>query len=452
MDSKRLLLVSANQHIDPYPVYPLGIAYLSSYLSSQMPELSIEYFDFMTGTFDAYVQCISNHKPDFIGISLRNIDDVNLYKQKCFIDHYKKIVQCSKESSNAVIIIGGAGYSIFPENLFKLLEPDYGIIGEGEVSLYKLLNALIYNQDYQGIDGLVFTKDGNLIKNGRKSHIHSPTISLFGIQTDYYWQYSGMLNLQTKRGCPYHCIYCTYPLIEGHRVRNLNPELIVTDIAKMMDSEKIDYIFFTDSVFNINNDFNLELAERMISANLNIHWGGYFNFANLDRKLLTKFKQAGLSHIEFGTESLSDTVLKKYKKPFSVDDILNISSICHDLKIDIAHFLILGGYGETEQTLLETFDNSTRIARSVFFPFIGMRIYPGTQLHKIAIREGCIDKNNPLLEPAYYVSKDIDLNKIRENARKTGKTWIFPEEDMSVIMNRMRKKGKKGPLWEYLLV
>ncbi len=85
-------------------------------------------------------------------------------------------------------------------------------------------------------------------------------------------------------------------------------------------------------------------------------------------------------HIEFGTDSLSDTTLKNYGKPFTVADILEASKICNRLKIHCAHFLILGGYGETEDTLNETFENSKKIERTVFFPFVGMRIYPGTKL------------------------------------------------------------------------
>jgi radical SAM superfamily enzyme YgiQ (UPF0313 family) len=259
-----------------------------------------------------------------------------------------------------------------------------------------------------------------------------------------------MLNMQTKRGCPYKCIYCTYPLIEGSKVRTLDPDQIIKTLSDLYNNKKIDYVFFTDSIFNISNEFNMELAERLISADLKIRWGGYFNFVNLDLKLLQKFKLAGLNHIEFGTESLSDTILKKYGKPFTVSDILRISGFCNQMEIDYAHFLILGGYGETEKTLAETFENSKKIGKTVFFPFIGMRIYPGTLLHRIAIAENIVKEDDPLLVPEYYVSKDIDISSLKEKAKKTGRQWIFPDENLTDIMIKMRKKNKKGPLWEYL--
>jgi radical SAM superfamily enzyme YgiQ (UPF0313 family) len=451
MSIKKLILVSANRHVSPYPVYPLGISYLKAYLADKMPSLEIHIFDFMTGSFDDYARFLSEIQPDYAGISLRNIDDVNIYKQESFISHYKRIIDHTRRYSKPVIIIGGSGFSIYPKLLYETLDPDFGIYGEGETSLQQLINALENRQDYSAIEGLLYKQEGRLVVNKRHSRFKTPVLTFDESLIDYYWHNSGMLNIQTKRGCPYQCIYCTYPLIEGHTVRTLNPDQIVKTLSDLYFNNKIDYVFFTDSVFNISNKFNLDLAERLIAANLKIQWGGYFNFVNIDRKLLEKLKQAGLRHIEFGTDSLSDSMLRNYGKPFNVADILNISGICNELEIDFAHFLILGGYAETEQTLDETFQNSKKIERSVFFPFIGMRIYPGTRLHKIALQEKIVKKEDPLLEPVYYVSKGINLESIKKKAQQSGKHWIFPDEDLSEIMLRMRKRNKKGPLWEYLI-
>jgi radical SAM superfamily enzyme YgiQ (UPF0313 family) len=451
MRNKKMILVSANRHKEPYPVYPLGISYLQSFLASNMPDLKTYLFDFMTGSDDDYIQFLKKIRPDFVGISLRNIDDVNIYRQESFIAHYKQIINNTREFSESVIIIGGAGFSIYPELLFKTLNPDFGICGEGELSLHKLISALENNQDYKNIEGLLYMEDNGLIINKRVTYNSTPLLTFDDSLTDFYWQSSGMLNIQTKRGCPYKCIYCTYPLIEGSKVRTLDPDQIIKTLSDLYNNKKIDYVFFTDSIFNISNEFNMELAELLISADLKIRWGGYFNFLNLDLKLLQKFKLAGLNHIEFGTESLSDTILKKYGKPFTVSDILRISGFCNQMEIDYAHFLILGGYGETEKTLAETFENSKKIGKTVFFPFIGMRIYPGTLLHRIAIAENIVKEDDPLLVPEYYVSKDIDISSLKEKAKKTGRQWIFPDENLTEIMIKMRKKNKKGPLWEYLI-
>ncbi|MCU0456016.1 MAG: radical SAM protein [Bacteroidales bacterium] len=451
MKDRKLILVSANRHAEPYPVYPLGISYLSSFLTREMPDLKISIFDFLRGSYDDYSRLLEELKPDYAGISLRNIDDVNIYKKESFINHYRKIIGLTRSCSDARIIVGGSGFSIYPKLLFETLKPDFGIYGEGEESLRQLIVKLENSEDPGNIGGLVYRKDGVVLVNRRGKLLPMPVLEFDGALADHYWQESGMLNIQTKRGCPYNCIYCTYPLIEGHRVRTLDPGQIVKTLTDLYTNRKIDYVFFTDSIFNISNSFNYELADRLIAAGLDIRWGGYFNFTNIDRQLLEKMKQSGLKHIEFGTDTISDALLEKYRKPFKVEDIMRISAYCTELDIDFAHFLILGGYGETDETLAETFENSKKITRTVFFPFIGMRIYPGTRLHEIAVEEKIVGADDPVLEPVYYVSKHIDLNTLKPRAHNTGKAWIFPDDDLGDVMKKMRLRNKKGPLWEYLV-
>jgi radical SAM superfamily enzyme YgiQ (UPF0313 family) len=232
-----------------------------------------------------------------VGISLRNVDDVNIYRKESFISHYKKIIATTRESCQSVVIIGGSGFSIYPSLLFEFLQPDFGIHGEGEISLHRLITALDNNDDYSKIGGLVFRKQDQIIVNERESYFQTPVVTFDNELMDYYWQTSGMLNIQTKRGCPYKCIYCTYPLIEGSKVRTIDPAQVVKTLSELSLKKNINYVFFTDSVFNISNIFNIELAERLISADLKIQWGGYFNFANIDFNLLEKLKKAGLRHI-----------------------------------------------------------------------------------------------------------------------------------------------------------
>lgn len=450
MKNNKILLVSANKHAEPYPVYPLGISYIQTYLNETSPDLEIRLFDINLQQLSDLQNLLNTFDPGMIGISLRNVDDVNLYVKESFIEGYKKVVEITRKHSDGVIVLGGAGFSVFPELLFNKLKPDFGVFGEGEETLLQLVRALTDGNSYRGIDGLLYGRNNEVVFNKRKNFFDDLSLRFNDKLIDYYWQYSGMLNVQTKRGCPYNCIYCTYPLIEGSKVRTLNMEKIIDSIKVLYDQKGIDYLFFTDSVFNISNEYNYEFADRLIHSGMNIKWGGYFTIHNLDRDLLKVLKKSGLTHIEFGTESISDSVLKAYGKKFTAADVINASATCNELDIPFAHFMILGGYGESDATLDETFANSRKIENTVFFPFVGMRIYPGTILQKYAIQEKVIRADNDLLEPRYYVSKKITLETLKERAKNTGKRWVFPDEDLSEVMMKMRKKNKKGPLWEYL--
>jgi radical SAM superfamily enzyme YgiQ (UPF0313 family) len=451
MNKVKILLISANNFKVPYPVYPLGISYLKTYIESQRNDYDIKLFDVNIQTIENLVVVLNEYKPDFTGVSMRNVDDVNSLNRESFIEHYKNIVNTVKKNSKCVTIAGGSGFSIFPEKLYRELNTDYAIYGEGETALQQLIDALTHNQDISQIEGLLYTLNGVVKINPKKNYVHSLNLDFDSEYLDYYWKNSGMLNIQTKRGCPYNCIYCTYPLIEGTKVRMLNADKIVETLKELYFKKGIDYMFFTDSVFNINNDFNFELAEKIIQSGIKMKWGAYFTIKNLPEELLIVLKRAGLVHIEFGTESLSDSTLANYGKHFTVSDIVEKSELCNKLDIDFAHFLILGGYGETKLSIAETFENSKKINHSVFFPFVGMRIYPGTILQKYAIEEGLIQANDELLEPKYYISKDMDIDSLKIQARNTGRRWVFPDEDLSGVMLKMRAKNKKGPLWEYLI-
>jgi radical SAM superfamily enzyme YgiQ (UPF0313 family) len=334
------------------------------------------------------------------------------------------------------VVIGGPGFSIFPELIFNTLQPDFGIKGEGEEALFQLIGCIDNDSDFKHIEGLVYLASGNEIKvNPRTSFLRSLELSFDKDLVDYYWSKSGMLNIQTKRGCPYNCIFCSYPVIEGRKIRTLNADLIVNTLKDLYFNLGITYVFFTDSIFNISNEYNEELAKRIIDSGVKIDWGAYFSPHNITREDLSLFKKAGLSHIEFGTES---------------DEVLEISKISSDLGIFFSHFLILGGYGETEQSLDETFENSKKIPRSVYFPYIGMRIYPHTELFNIAVAEGRIKGVNDLLDPVYYISKSINVDTIKEKALATGKKWIFPDFDDQGMMDKFRARKIRGPLWEFL--
>lgn len=451
MKPQTILLVSANRFNKPYPVYPLGLSYISTYLKEKLPHYRIEIFDLYLNGFDELSSLIHQLKPAYIGISLRNVDDANSLSKNSFIENYQHIITLIKKISKAVIIVGGAGFSIYPEILYNLLQPHFGIYGEGEMSFLNLVHSLDQADEYRHIEGLVYRSEAGVIVNKRKSYCHDLTLHFENSLADFYWQHSGMLSIQTKRGCPYKCIYCSYPVIEGKKIRTLNTDKIVSALENLYYNKGINYVFFTDSVFNIENEYNHELADKIIQSGMKIKWGAYFTFKNLKESLLKKLKQSGLTHVEFGTESLSDRTLKNYGKSFTVKEVIEKSDLCRKLAIDFVHFIILGGYGETDETVNETFENSKKIGLTAFFPFVGMRIYPGTRLQQLAVNDGTISPNDELLEPCYYISKNVELSTLKARANATGKNWIFPDADFSENIKKLRIKNKKGPLWEYSL-
>lgn len=449
----KICFISANKFKEPYPVYPIGVSYLMTYLKEAIPDCDITLFDFnLDGDYDALHRLFKNGGFDAAAISLRNIDDNNVFSDNRFINHYDVIIKTLRMADSSVpIIIGGAGFSIFPKLLFERLNPDFGIRGEGEESLAKLIITLDKNDSYSDIEGLIYRNSNNeIVINGRTSYISSPKLRMCDRIVPYYFNNSGMLNVQTKRGCPFKCAYCSYPIIDGRKVRTLDTSAVLDNITEMNRKFGVDYLFFTDSVFNIHNDYNEELCHKIIESGINLHWGAYFHQRDLKKKDLELYQKAGLTHIEWGTDTLADVTLESYRKSFTWKDIRKTSRWASELNIFYAHFIIFGGVGETMHTLQETFDRSRELGFTVFFPYIGMRIYPETSLYHTALSEGVITPADNLVEPKYYISKDIDVSKLKGMAASSGQKWIFPEDNTSPLIEKFRKKKCRGPLWEYL--
>ncbi len=446
----KILIVSANTFDEPYKVYPLGVSYLCSYLQKWSPQTRVDTYDMNFGSPGELSQRLRKERYDIVGLSLRNIDDNNLFSKNSFVEWYRTLARTVRESCDAVLVLGGAGFSIFPGLLLDELGADYGIKGEGEAALCDLVGCIAENRSPEGIEGLVFRTPEGIKINPRTTFTRNPELSFDPAWLPCYWESSGMLNVQTKRGCPHRCIYCSYPVIEGRKVRTLDVRSVVDSLTALNREHGINYTFFTDSVFNIDRGYNCELAEGIIRSGIKMNWGAYFSPRELDRQELELYKRAGLTHIEFGTDSFSDSQLKNYRKDFTWEEVLSASRACDALGIFYAHFMILGGYGETEESLDETFARSAGLTNTVIFPYIGMRIYPETELFGIALREGVVKNESELLEPVYYVSPQIEVAGLKRRAAATGAKWIFPEDGQNGLTDRFRAKKCRGPLWEYL--
>ena len=77
----------------------------------------------------------------------------------------------------------------------------------------------------------------------------------------FYLKRGGMGSIQTKRGCSLKCLYCSYPYLEGEKVRPRDPEAIVNDMRTLRDEHDVKYTFFIDSVFNDDEKYYLELVK-----------------------------------------------------------------------------------------------------------------------------------------------------------------------------------------------
>ena len=135
----RVLLISANATRTPHPVYPLGLDYLVGALT---PRHEVHLLDVNEAGGEQRIQAaVREIHPEVVGLSIRNIDNVDTTAVKNFVPGYERIVGLLRRCTEAPILLGGSGFSIFPGELMSLREADFGVVGEGEQTVC-LLDAL----------------------------------------------------------------------------------------------------------------------------------------------------------------------------------------------------------------------------------------------------------------------------------------------------------------------
>jgi radical SAM superfamily enzyme YgiQ (UPF0313 family) len=447
----RVLLISANTLTAPYPVYPLGLDYVAGAISAKHQVKIADVNDFED--FNDLRAIIRDFGPNIIGLSLRNVDNTDTTDSRGFVGIYRNLIEVIRKSSEAPVVLGGSGFTIFPAEMMAALQADYGIIGEGE-RLALLLDALEAQKEVFDIPGV--------IARDSRACMPEPWAASFGRLIDqdnshlkFYLQKGGMLNLQTKRGCNFKCIYCTYPYIEGKNLR-LIPPAEIAETALRLQHCGAKYLFVTDSAFNADYSHSMAVAREFIKHGVSIPWGSFFAPTRAPEGYYQLMADAGLTHVEFGTESLSDKILASYRKPFSTKHVYEAHRNAVRAGLYVAHYFLLGGPGENGDTLSETLINVDKLEKTVLFFFCGIRIYPHTALYDLAVESGQITGSQDLLEPVFYQSESISSEEIvkRVQHQADGRmNWVIGAggDETARIVAGMFARGHSGPLWEYLI-
>jgi radical SAM superfamily enzyme YgiQ (UPF0313 family) len=450
----RVLLISPNRCSVPDPVFPLGLAHLGAALRQAGHQ--VRWHDALVAS-PPLEALLSEFQPHLVGISLRNVDNVLLRTQEVYFEELHSLCSRIRRIARCPIVLGGSGFSIFPEVLLRWSGADYGICGAGEEPLVSLIEALESGSDGGAIPGLVFSANGAVRLNPPrwlKPALPLTDDDLPAEVVSYYLKTTGTLNLQTQRGCSFRCCYCTYPLIEGRAHLRRPPEEIADDFAQAARLGAR-CLFVVDSVFNSSPRHVQETCEAILRRNVRLPWACFLRPQALNADLMNLMARAGLTYVEFGSDSLSDDVLAAYHKGLHFEDIRHAHQLAREAGIDSCHFLICGGPGETAQTLRQNFERSEQLEGAVFMTVVGMRVYPGTPLFERALAEGRFSPDTSLLQPVYYVSPALTAEEITEQLTafaQRSPNWIVgdPSPAFANMVRRLRERGVVGPLWSYV--
>jgi radical SAM superfamily enzyme YgiQ (UPF0313 family) len=456
----KILLISVNRERMPFPVFPLGLAYLAGRLRGKGFPVEVIDLCFSQDVGVDLKHVLQRFEPDLIGVSLRNLDNLTYPASISYLKEVEEVISICRQLSSSRLVIGGSGFSLAPNELLGHLNVDFGIVGEGEEALFRLVNSLEKNLPTppayrSGRSSPHLLVKGHspprMVKGARVSTLSTPDRSLF--QTQRYLKEGGMLNLQTKRGCPFSCIYCTYPLLEGKKVRLREVNEVIEEIRHLIQEQGADYIYFVDDIFNYPPSYAEVLCREMVRRKVTVKWSAFVNPGFLSEGLLTWMKEAGCVGVEFGTDSGSDRMLKSYKKSFTIEEVAQASQLCSKLDVNHCHYILIGGPGENEETIEESFQLMDQLNPTAVIAMLGIRIYPGTELEQVALSQGIIEKNTNLIYPYFYISPALKGRVeafLKEKALER-KQWIVPGLEINItqnLMEQIRRFHVRGPLWE----
>jgi len=459
----RVMLVYSNRTRILEPTPPIGLSYIAT--ATRRAGHEVRFVDMMMSRNPErdLRDALTGFKPDVVGISVRNIDNVVPQRLSCHLGEIGSMISTIRELSKARIVLGGPAISILKSSSLDRFDADFAISGEGETSFPQLLATLENGRNFSDIAGLTYRENGGLLYNEAMRHAH---FGRSGMEEWVHWKSyergGGTWAIHTKRGCPLQCLYCNYPGMEGHELRRRSARDTVDEIEQIQKTVGPRTFEFTDSTFNIPPGHAVEICEEIIRRKLKVRLSAVgMNPLGMTEELVNLMQRAGFISMVITPDSASETMLASLRKGFTMEHILRAAALARKSKIRSTWFFLLGGPGETEETVEQTIsfvEKHLNWNRCLTILMTGIRILPGTDLAKYAVAEGLLSPESDLVEPAFYFSPQLSeqwvLDRINRAIAKCPTIVHGAEESGSgaerFFNGALHWLGVAPPYWRFL--
>ncbi len=456
----RVLLAYSNRTRDLILPPPIGLSYVAS--ATRRAGHEVRFVDLLTAADPQNLlrTALREFRPEVIGISVRNIDNVVHQRLHSHLGELAGFIagiraECGRQ---VPIVLGGPAISILGAQALRHVDADYAVRGEGEIAFPALLEALAAGRDPSAVAG-VCTRDGeNAIEN-------PPTLlAAFGasgmqdwIDWRPYQRQGGTFAIQTKRGCPMPCNYCSYPDIEGRKFRRRDPREVADEIDAVLRRLQPRAFEFVDSTFNLPETHALAICEELARRQLKTSYTTMgINPLSTSAGLFAAMRRAGFRSMMITPESGSDTMLRNLDKGFDMDDVRRTARLARASGVHSTWFFMLGGPGETRETVNETLrfvQDELRGKQFLSIFMTGIRMLPGTRLAAAQAAPG-----TDLALPVFYFSQQVSeawmLQRINQTIRQQSNIVHAAEEGGSLYERGLRRvldwMGVAPPYWRFL--
>ena len=461
----RVLLVSANRERQPMPVVPNGVACVAAALDHAGHEVRVLDLCFARDPHAKARETARDFAPDVIGLSVRNIDNSDLVALQHYTPAASSLLATLRAAApSAQVIAGGAAFGVAPEALSDELGIEHAVAGDGERATPALIAELAAGRTPGAIPGVVRRVDGKRVltpPGGDGALDTLPAVHMHRwLDLKRYERRGGTVPIQTKRGCVFKCIYCTYLNVEGWGYRLREPELVADEITELATVAHIKHFEFVDSTFNAPPRHAMAVCEAIARRKLGVHLDTTnFTPATASPELLSLMRTAGFKWLGITAESASDPVLEKLQKGFDVAQLRSVAENVEGAGMGVLWIFLIGGPGETRATLEETLKFAAwRLDRGdAVYLTVGLRVYPGTTLHNIAMDEGVVPRGDPLLVPKFYFSEQLPMAATLERLRAFAARYprfMFSADSRSALLPHLTRLASAlhlpRPHWRYM--
>ncbi|HEU4566121.1 MAG TPA: radical SAM protein [Gemmatimonadaceae bacterium] len=462
----RVLLVSANRERQPFPVVPNGVACVASALEAAGHEVRVADLCFARDPHRAAREAARAFRPDVVGVSVRNIDNSDLVALRHYTPEAAALLRTLREAApGARVIAGGAAFGVAPERLLEALDVEYAVAGDGERATVALVDALAAGRAPGELPGLVRRgADGGvtLTPPGGDAALDTLPPARMHRWADLraYERHGGSVPIQTKRGCVFRCIYCTYLNVEGWGYRLRAPDAVAAEMEELHRAAGITHFEFVDSTFNAPPRHAAAVCEAIVRRGLRVKLDTTnFTPASAPGWLLEAMRRAGFRWLGITAESASDAVLASLQKGFDVAKVREVAEDVERAGMGVLWIFLVGGPGETPETLEETLRFAAwRLGRGdAVYLTVGLRIYPGTTLQRIAVDEGVISAADPLLAPTFYFSARMEMERTVRRLREFAAAhprFMFSADSRSPLLPHLTRLASvlrlPRPHWRYM--
>jgi len=458
-----VLIIATNRNKHPSPVIPYGACIVAESVAREGHRVRLLDLMLQPDPMTAIETLLRRSSPEVIGLSVRNLDNNDMQAPVSFVTELMEVIRAIRRLSPAPLVLGGSGVGIMPEPLLRCTQASFAILGDGEVAFPAFLRTMGNGSRLQEVPRLVWLENDQYRMNTQNPCVLSPlTIRPsfeHWVNLKAYLSANATIPIQSKRGCPFPCIYCTYGITEGKEYRLFPPQEVAQAI-EYLSSKGYRNIEFVDNVFNSPYDHAMAICDhlarraykgRLISMELNP--------AFVDDGLLKAMEMAGFVGVGITAESAADPVLKGLHKGYTRAEVEKAAAALRRSNLPCFWMFLLGGPGESEQTVTQTLSFARRALRKgdVAYFNVGIRIYPGTELERVARQQGVLSHSSQeMLEPVFYFSPDLSwswaLDQVRRSAAENlnllhsaslNHPWL------STINHLFPRLPLRPPLWRH---